>query len=85
MVGRVAALEGVGPGMEAQHPQVRSRDLRGAAVDHLTDLLGLGLRGQVHPSGRQLGDGLLAAGPGEDEDNCWEEMSLLQGVDDGQA
>ena len=69
VVRRDAALQGVGPEVEAENPQVTGRDVRGAPFDHLTDPGRLGLGGQVHPGAHHLVDGLLAASSGEDEDD----------------
>ena len=85
MVGRDAALQGVGPEVEAEDSQVADRDVSRAPLDDLADLGGLGLGGQVHPGADHLVDGLLAARPGEDEDDRGQQARPLQGRDDLQS
>ena len=85
MVGRDAALQGVGPEVEAEDSQVADRDVSRAPLDDLADPGGLGLGGQVHPGVDHLVDGLLAARPGEDEDDRGQQARPLQGRDDLQS
>ena len=85
MVGRDAALQGVGPEMEAEDPQVTDGDVSGAPLDDVPDPGRLGLGGQVHPGAHHLVDGLLAARPGEDEDDRGQKARPLQGRHDLQS
>ena len=78
------ALQGVGPGVEAQDAQVGPGDVGGAAFDDLADAQRLVLGGQVHSPGHRLGHRLLAPGAGEDEDDGGQEAGPLQGLDDRQ-
>ena len=81
MVGRDAALQGVGPEVEAEDPQVTDGDVSGAPLDDLADSGRLGLGGQVHPGADHLVDGLLTARPREDEDDRGQQARPFQGRD----
>ena len=85
VVGRDAALQGVGPEVEAEDPQVADGDVSRAPLDDLADSGGLGLGGQVHPGADHLVDGLLTARPREDEDDRGQQARPLQGRDDLQS
>ena len=85
VVGRDAALQGVGPEVEAEDPQVAGGDVSGAPLDDLPDSGRLGLGGQVHPGADHLVDGLLTARPREDEDDRGQQARPLQGRDDLQS
>ena len=79
MMGRNTTLQGVGPEVEAEDPQVAGGDVGGAPLDDITDPGRLGLGGQVHPGAHHLVDGLLATCPGEDEDDRGQKARPLQG------
>ena len=81
VVGRDAALQGVGPEVEAEDPQVAGGDVSGAPLDDLPDSGRLGLGSQVHPGADHLVDGLLTARPREDEDDRGQQARPLQGRD----
>ena len=85
VVGRNTTLQGVGPEVEAEDPQVAGGDVSGTSLDDLPDPCRLGLGGQVHPGADHLVDGLLAARPGEDEDDRGQQAGPLQGRDDLQS
>ena len=81
VVGRDAALQGVGPEVEAEDSQVAGGDVGRAPLDDLPDSGRLGLGGQVHPGADHLVDGLLTARPREDEDDRGQQARPLQGRD----
>ena len=83
VVGGHASLQGVHPVAEAQHSQVSRRNLGRTPLNDLANPSRFGLGCQIDSGIHGLVDSLLAAGTGEDEYDCREEIGLLECCDDG--
>ena len=83
VVGGHASLQGVHPVAEAQHSQVSRRNLGRVPLNDLANPSRFGLGCQIDSGIHGLVDSLLAAGTGEDEYDCREEIGLLECCDDG--
>ena len=84
-MGRDPPFQAFPPFPVAEHAEVGLRQVDGAAVHDLPDLVALLLGGQPHPGPHALRDGGVAAGAGEDERDGRQQARTVEPFDDVDA